>query len=245
MRPILFQWRTLTIWSYPALLYVGLLTGVVAGNVAAHIAGIDAFRVFVAMLVLIALGLTGARLMYVASNWRFYRQNYRLIWHRNRAGAVQYGALLLALPFSVFLLHALRLPLGVFWDVGAFTMLIIMMFGRIGCLLNGCCAGRPASGWGTFYLPNLMGVWDRRVPTQCLESGWCALLLAAAVAIWRYLPFPGALFLLVSAGYGGGRLVMEFGRELPSGASRLTINHAISLVIVVASLATLLAHWPK
>ncbi len=41
MRPILFQWRGLTVWSYPAMLYIGLVAGVVAGNVAAHAAGIE------------------------------------------------------------------------------------------------------------------------------------------------------------------------------------------------------------
>ncbi len=53
MRRILFRWRGVTVWSYPAMLYVGLVAGVVAGNVAAHVVGIDAFRAYVATLVLI------------------------------------------------------------------------------------------------------------------------------------------------------------------------------------------------
>ena|SRR5438128_5350323 len=119
MRPILFQWRSITIWSYPALVYVGLVSGVIAGNVAAHAAGIDAFRAFVATLVLIVLGLIGARLFFVLSHWQVYRGNHRQIWNRSAGGAAQYGGLLVVLPFSVFLLAALRLPLGAFWDVAA------------------------------------------------------------------------------------------------------------------------------
>ena len=46
MRPVLFKWRRLTVWSYPAMVYLGLVAGVVAGNVAANAAGLDAFRVY-------------------------------------------------------------------------------------------------------------------------------------------------------------------------------------------------------
>src|ERR1700704_2436004 len=176
MRPILFRWRGFTVWSYPALVYLGLVFGVVAGNVAAHAAGIDAFRAFVATLVLIVMGLIGARLFFVFSHWQLYQGNYRRIFDRRAGGAAQYGGLLVVLPFSVLLLPALRLPLGAFWDVTSFTLLITMIFGRVGCLMNGCCAGRPSEGWLGLHLPNPAGVWSRRLPTQCLEAAWAAVL---------------------------------------------------------------------
>ena len=43
------------------MLYLGLVAGVAAGNVAARAAGIDAFRMFAATLVLIGPALVGAR----------------------------------------------------------------------------------------------------------------------------------------------------------------------------------------
>ena len=45
MRPVLFYWRGRPIWSYPAMLYIGLVFGVLAGNVAAHAEGANAFAV--------------------------------------------------------------------------------------------------------------------------------------------------------------------------------------------------------
>ena len=171
MRPILFQWRSITVWSYPALVYAGLVLGVAAGNIAAHAAGIDALRAFVATLILIVLGLIGARLLFVLSHWQHYRRDYRHIWNRRAGGAAQYGGLLVALPISMLLLAALHLPLGAFWDVASFTLLITMIFGRVGCLMNGCCAGRPSRGWLSMCSPNRARVWDRRIPTQCLQAG--------------------------------------------------------------------------
>jgi prolipoprotein diacylglyceryltransferase len=156
-----------------------------------------------------------------------------------------YGGLAVVLPLSVPLLAALQLPLGAFWDVATFTILVGMIFTRVGCLLNGCCAGRPSRTWVSMYLPNHTGVWERRIPTQCLEAGWAGVLLVAAITVWRWLPFPGALFLLVSAGYASGRLVLESMREPQRRATRFTIDHAISAVLVMLSLAALTAYWPK
>ncbi len=227
------------------MVYLGLVTGVVAGNVAAHAAGMDAFRVFVATLILTVPLLIGARLAYVVSHWRVYRQDLRRIWDRNEGGAAHYGGLALVVLLSLPLLAALRLPVGAFSDVFAFTLLFTLLFGRIGCLLNGCCAGRPSRGWGSMYLPNSRGVWERRIPAQSLEAGWAAILLVFAVAVWRWLPFPGALFLLLAAGYGTGRLVLLATRETHPGTNRLAIHYAFSVLLIVLSLAGLTARWPK
>jgi phosphatidylglycerol:prolipoprotein diacylglycerol transferase len=169
MRTMLFTWRGLRIQCYPALLYLGMLGAIVVSNVAAHKAGIDALRVFVADLVLIAPALVGARLLYVAANSHHYRPDLRLIWKRHQGGAVQYGGLALMLPVSMLVLVALQIPFGVFWDISTPALLVGMIFGRIGCLLHGCCAGRPSRAWLSVYLPNERGVWERRIG---LPSWW-------------------------------------------------------------------------
>src|SRR4029077_14657784 len=115
MRPILFQWRGLKVWSYPAMLYLGLVAGVVAGNVAAHAAGIDALRVFLATLVLIVFGLIGARLSHVASHWPAYRQDLRQIWNRNQGGQDHYGGLVFFFSLFLAFFPLAPLPSGRFW----------------------------------------------------------------------------------------------------------------------------------
>src|SRR5262249_15504183 len=243
--PVLFHWRGVAIHSYPAMLYLGLVVGLEAGNIASHLAGMDAFRVLIATFLLLTPALVGARLFYVAMHWQIYRQNPRRIWNRNEGGAAQYGGLALALPLSIPVTAGLHLPWGAFWDVTAFTILVGMMIVRIGCLLNGCCAGRPSSSWIAVNLPNLRGVWARRLPTQCLEAGWAAVLLVLAVGLRGKLPFPGALFWVVAAGYGGGRLVLESTREQVSGAGRFTIHHGVSATLILLSLAALASGWLK
>jgi prolipoprotein diacylglyceryltransferase len=224
------------------MLYLGLVAGVLAGNRAAHASGIDPFRVFVATFALLVPALVGARLLFVVSEWPHYRGDLRRIFTRREGGASQYGGLLLALPLSIPIIGALGLPYGAFWDVAGFTILVGMIFTRIGCLLNGCCSGRPSRTWWAIYLPNHEGMWTTRVPTQCLEALLAAALLAASAASWHLMPFPGALFACIAAGYGAGRLVLESTREQPI-ARAFTLQHAISLVVMLSSMAVLAAYW--
>jgi phosphatidylglycerol:prolipoprotein diacylglycerol transferase len=156
-----------------------------------------------------------------------------------------YGGLPLALLLSAPLLHALRVPLSAFWDVGILSILTGMIFARIGCLLNGCCSGRASNVWFSLYLPNHQGVWERRIPSQCLESAWAAVLLVSAILLRQRMPFPGALFLSVCCVYPAGRLILETFREPEGGSSRFTMYHAISVVIMVLALVTLSVKWPR
>jgi prolipoprotein diacylglyceryltransferase len=224
--------------SYPAFLYLGLVVGTIAGNRAANHAGLDSARVFVATILLLVPALMGARLLFVAAHWDLYRPDLRRVWRRSEGGFAMYGGLPAALCASVPLLIALDLPFGAFWDVATFTILSGMFFTRFGCLLNGCCAGRPTSGRLSLYLPNAHGVWRRRVPSQLLEAGWSLCLLTGAVFLWKRLAFPGALFLYLLAGYGTGRFFMEPAREGPERVGRVVLYRAFSglLLLLAATL---------
>lgn len=225
------------------MLYIGLVLGVVAGNVAAHAAGLDALRVYIATIVLIVPALIGARLLFVLSEWETYRRNPRRIWDRGEGGFMMYGAVPVMLLCSVPLLRALHLGFGVFWDVSTFTILVGMIFTRIGCLLNGCCGGRATRGWFGIRLPNTQGTWQKRVPTQVLEAACAAVLLLVAIVMWRRTPFPGALFLLIMLSYASARLLLELARERVGHGSQFRIAYALSVIFVLSSISALVLSW--
>jgi phosphatidylglycerol:prolipoprotein diacylglycerol transferase len=243
MRPILFRWRGLRVWSYTAFLYIGLLFGVLAGNAAAHAEGTDARAVFEATFALLVPALVGARLLFVATHWSVYRRRPRRIFARSEGGAAQYGGLAIMLPLSVPVVALLGISLGEFLDAATFTILVGMMFTRVGCLLNGCCAGRAVRRWG-FRLPNHAGVWERRAPTQILEASLGGALLVASTVGLQHRPFAGAVFLAAAGGYAIGRLALESLREYAPQSRRFTIHHAISLVLVATCGVVLVYQWP-
>jgi phosphatidylglycerol:prolipoprotein diacylglycerol transferase len=215
------------------------VTGIIAGNAIANAQGMNSAGVFIAACILIVPSLAGARLLYVATHWDLFRNDRARIWDTHDGGQAQYGGILLAVPFSVPLLALLNVPFGEFWDVASFTIMIGMTFTRIGCLMNGCCSGRPCDAWGCIELPNHEGVWQKRIPNQLLEAGWAAMLLVGLFLLRGRMPFPGALFVFTAAGYASGRLILEFAREQNRARHGLTVHHAISLLIIALSIAAL------
>lgn len=245
MRRVLFHWRGTAVYSYPAMLYVGLLAAVATGNWAAHATGLNAFRVYIAMIILMVPAIGGARLLHVAIHWRSYSQSKHRIWDRSEGGYGMYGGLPLVLLTSVPLLYVLRLPFAAFWDIGALSILAGMIFARIGCLLNGCCCGRPSNAWFSVRLPNAEGVWEKRIPSPCLESIWAAALLLSGILLLHRMPFPGALFLFACSGYAAGRLILESFREYAGHSSKFNIHHAISAAIILLAGVVFSAKWLK
>jgi len=240
---VLLQWRGVTIYAYPAMLYLGLVLGVFGGTYAATLHGLDTGRVYAAMLLLILPALVGARLLFVASYWNLYRTDPARIWRKSDGGAALYGGLIVSFLLSLPLLRVLDLPLATFWDAAAVTMLIGMVITKVGCLLNGCCGGRPTAGWLGLRLPNEHGVWRRRVPTQLLEAGLAVCLLLASLWAWDHAPFAGAGILTAVAGYGAGRWWLEAERETIDAVGSLSLHRLISLALVAVCTATFAVIW--
>jgi len=243
MRRILFTLRGRPVHSYPVMLYFAMVLGIHAQFLAARSIGVDTGAALGATLIVVAIALFGARLLFVALHWRaFSRQPSRILRFAD-GGASMYGGVLLAVPMSVPILALFGLPFGTYWDMATFTLLVGLLIGRIGCLLNGCCAGRETHRLGA-WLPNERGEWKRRIPTQVLEAAWTAVVLAGAVALWGRQPFPGALLPYAVGAYGAGRLVLETLRERQDCVAGVSLQHAISIFFVAAALGTFaIAGW--
>ena len=193
---------------------------------------------------LIVPALAGSRLLYVLLNWRAYRRHRRRIWGGQEGGAAMYGGLLLALALSVPLVRLFDLRWAAFWDAGMVTILTGMIPTRVGCLLNGCCGGRPSSSRLAIRLPNVRGDWQPRLPLQVIEGLWAAVLLAGLALMWPSRPFEGAVFLTGVVGYAAARLVIEPLREDTDRLGPIRVHSAISAGLVAASLSAMAALWP-
>jgi hypothetical protein len=98
-------------------------------------------------------------------------------------------------------------------DLTAVGLLVLLSFGRVGCLLVGCCHGRPASH-GVVYaerrvaLPTHL-VGRALVPVPLYEAAAAIALAGVAAAITATGGRPGAAFAISFAGYGLIRIVLE------------------------------------
>jgi prolipoprotein diacylglyceryltransferase len=119
---------------------------------------------------------------------------------------------------SALLLRALRQPLLPYLDITILGIGTFLTFGRIGCLLVGCCHGRPCR-WGVRYgedhaaagFPSyLVGV--RLFPIQAVESLWTlCTVLVGTFFVWTG-SVPGTALAWYVIVYGLGRFFFEFAR---------------------------------
>jgi phosphatidylglycerol:prolipoprotein diacylglycerol transferase len=219
MRRILFNVRGMPVWSYPALLYLGLVCGFYVMYAVAPAVGMPRAPAADAMLVMFVPAIIGARAWFVLNHWAIYRHDKRRIWRRSEGGMTLYGGLVLALALSPVVLNAFRLPFVAFWDAAAFTILAGMTFARVGCLLNGCCSGRRTDGRFGLLLPDHQGSWQRRYPVQLFEVAGSLLLLGASAALLALGTPRGTIFAFALAGYVAIRFAIDPLRERPTDGS--------------------------
>lgn len=241
MRPVLFTLRGRPVWSYPALLYAGLVSGFYVTYAVAPRLGLAPQPAALALLILFVPALVGSRLWFVLDHWATYREDLPRIWRRSEGGMALYGGLLLALLVSPIVLGALDVGFAAFWDAATFAILVAMVFTRVGCLLNGCCSGRASSGRIGLWLPDHAGHWQRRHPVQILEMAAAVVLMVGAVALLALGAPRGVIFISGLAGYGSVRLAVDRLRERPEPT---VATHSVALTIfVVGSLALFAAGW--
>jgi phosphatidylglycerol---prolipoprotein diacylglyceryl transferase len=241
MRPVLFRFRGIEIRSYPFFLFLGLTVGIIAGTRAGARNGLDPTRLYISLALLIIAALIGSRLMYVLTRLDYYRKNPSEVLKPSASGAAMYGGIILALVCSWPLLRLTQINLGKFWDAATITLLVGMIFTRIGCVLNGCCAGRATSSWIGVNLPDENGIYSRRFPTQLLEAAIAVVLLTAALS-WANRPFDGALFLVSLGIFCSARLALGPTRENLGTVAGINTYDAGSVLLILVSIAGLLAH---
>jgi prolipoprotein diacylglyceryltransferase len=243
LHPILLEWRGIRVHSYQAMIYFGLVSCLFLLDYMSRAAGLDTLRCFVAAIVLAVVGLIGARLWFVATHWKYYSRRPASIWRREEGGAAVVGGLVISIIASPVVLVPLNLPLGLFWDSAILGMLVWSMFGRLGCLLHGCCGGKPSAGFFSLHLPNDRGEWQRRIPTQLLEFLLCGCILAAAAALWAHRPFSGALFLICLSMYGLGRAALLPLRENYRRTNGSALYQGVAAACGLAALGALAVLW--
>lgn len=235
-------WDGMRRHSYVCMLYLGAVSGIFLGTRWAEQHSLPTPRVFLAMLLLLPAALAGSRLLFVVLHWKVFRRDPARVWRTTEGGAALYGGLICSLLFSLPLAWMLALPLGGLWDAVAIAMLVGMVFTRTGCLLQGCCAGRPSQSPIAFELPNAQGVWCRRLPFPLFEAGIAALTLAFSVHFLDQRS-GGVLFLGALAMYGTGRWILEPTRERIDRIGGWSVHRVISAVLVGAAAMAVLFLW--
>jgi len=152
-------------------------------------------------------------------------------------GLTFYGGVILAILVAFWYIRRFKLPWIKILDTGGWGIALGLGFGRIGCLLAGCCFGLPCPGhhWYCLAFPRGSPAWEHQVnelhilsgsalhslpvyPTQPLHSISNFLIFAF---LYFYLRprrrFDGQVFYAFLMLYSATRFLIEFIRGDPRG----------------------------
>jgi phosphatidylglycerol:prolipoprotein diacylglycerol transferase len=221
--------------------------------------GLDGDRIVDMGLWMFLAGILGARLLYMVRNPHQFSGVLAIlkIWE---GGIVFYGGVLAATLVFIFYTRRFRLPVWQVLDVLAPAIGLGVAIGRIGCLLNGCCWGKPSDLPWAITFPAKSIPWTDQVnqglisetaarslpvhPTQIYLALAGLALMAATLLYYRHRRHHGDVMALLMLGYAVTRFGIEFLRaDEPLMSNHLTMSQNISIVIFGG--AFLLGWWRR
>ncbi len=253
MHSTALQLGPLTIHWYGVLVAVGFLVGLWTAGRRAPQAGVPNDKVAELGPWLIVGALIGARLLYVVTYWReqFAGGPVWEVFMIHHGGLVYYGGLAGAALACVLYARRKKLPLWRVADILAPSIALGYVFGRIGCLMNGCCYGRACELPWAIRFPenNPLGAPTTPVhPTQIYDSLLNLALYGGLAWCFRRRKFDGQIFALYLMGYAVTRSFVEVFRgdySVEHVHAGLTPAHLVSIVTFVAGVVLFLVLRPR
>lgn len=256
MRPILFTIPLvgIKIFGFGTMLFLAFLGSMYLAAWRAGREKLDPEVIYDMVPWIFIGGLVGARLFFVIQYWG---EKIRSVWDVFtiwEGGIVFYGSIIGGTT-AFFLRRYLRpFRLLPYLDAVAPSLALGMMFGRLGCFLNGCCYGdrcddlpwaisfpRLSPPWSAQYQVGLIGrgdAWSLPVhPTQLYSSIDGLILLVLLSAYYPLRRRDGEVMALLMVTYPITRFLIEYLRN-DEGVffAGLTISQDISVLLLVLGL---------
>jgi phosphatidylglycerol:prolipoprotein diacylglycerol transferase len=251
----------LPVFGYGTMVFLGFVFGGWAALGQAKRVGIEPEAIWDLVTWVFVAGVGGARLFYLVQKHEtvFARvhgpRDFLLrVVNLSDGGLVLLGGVL-AVVVAVILFCRRRgispLRMG---DVLVAPFFIGLGFGRIGCLMNGCCFGDRCTLFWAVHFPQGSAAWGALVergflgesavttyglhPTQIYASITAFLLAGLTAAYFRRRPYDGAVLVVGMLLYATKRFVLEFlrGDELGQFGTMFTVSQWISAGIFAGGL---------
>lgn len=182
----------------------------------------------------------GARFVYVTTYWKqeYAGRDLSAIFAVWEGGLVFYGGLIGAIVAGIIYLLWKKQPIWKIADILAPSVALGSVFGRIGCLMNGCCYGYKCDLPWAIHFPKDHSTLGAGVhPTQLYDAG-LNLILYLTLAWWMSRKkFDGQIFAAYLMGYAVLRSIAEhFRGDYPADHihSGLTSAQVVSIGIFAA-----------
>lgn len=250
MQPIAFHLGNFAVHWYGVLMAAGFLLGLWTASRRGLLHGISMEQTLDIGPWLIVGAILGARSFYVVEYWDnlvrdplFPEAPWTEIFMVQRGGLVYYGGLAGASLACMIYVRWKKLSLWRMADVLAPSIALGYVFGRLGCLMNGCCFGRACQlPWAIRYPAGhethpANGSATPVHPTQIYDSLLSLGLYLGLAWLYRRKKFDGQIFAVYLMCYAVTRSIVETFRGDYTAAhlyGGLTPAHLVSIGILMA-----------
>lgn len=228
------------------MMALAFVAGMFTGSRRARLTGISSEAVLDIGPWLIVGSLIGARFFFVVTFWKtlFADKPWWEVLMIHHGGLVYYGGLIGAIISGILFIRIRKLPLWAMADVLAPSIALGYVFGRIGCLMNGCCYGQACQlPWAIRYPAGheTHPVDEAAIPvhpTQIYDSLLNLALYLGLAWLYRRKKFDGQVFAAYLLCYAITRSTVELFRgDYPQLiAGWITPAHMVSVFIFAAGL---------
>lgn len=252
MHPILVKIGPVTIHTYGFLLALGVLAAIWLNLRLAKKQGLDTKVMADFLFYTILVGLVGAKLFLLVTEFSYYSQNPGQIKNLITSAGTFYGGLIFGALFAAWYMKKHKMNFRVLGDIMAPSVALAHFFGRMGCFMAGCCWGRDAHG-----CPVAVEFTDKSAttgvelhtplyPTQLTESILNLLNFIFLMIFYKRKKFNGQIFVLYIFNYSVIRFCVEFfrgdddrgyvfgGMETPF--SSLSVPQLISIIGMITAI---------
>ena len=200
MHPVFCKIGFLTIHWYGVLMALGFLAGLLNWIHLGRREGRNAQFCSDLLFWVMVSGIVGARLAYVVANLKSFILDPVSIFRVDQGGLIYYGGFVGAGLAIFYFARSHGETLTSLLDFVITSVPLGHAFGRVGCLMNGCCYGKTYDGWPSISFPAGSLAWWQHVDSHRLsaEAPWS--LPVHPVQIYEAI-FNVALFLFLGFAY--------------------------------------------
>ena len=242
MREVIVKIGPFTVYGYGLMIAIGVVAAFWVAMYREKKYKVGDDHVFYAGIWCLVMGWVFAKVLYLITELPDILKDPSQFWAALKGnGFVVYGGLIGGILTGWVYAKVKKLPFLKYFDLVMPSIALAQGFGRLGCLMAGCCYGRVTDSAFHIVFPESCrfapgGV--PLIPTQLISSAANFLNFFLLILLAKRTKAPGQVGGLYLIFYSVGRFLIEFLRDDPRGAvGVLSTSQCIAIFTFLAGIA--------
>lgn len=226
MHPVCFRLGPVTVHWYGVMMALGFLAGLVNWMFVGRREGRDFKFCSDLLFWIMVAGIVGARVVYVLTDLAYFVEHPAKLLRIDEGGLTYYGGFIGAWLALYGFARSRKIA---FFDLADFVVTSLPLahaFGRVGCLMNGCCHGAMTGAAAAVRYPADSMAWHEQLangaispfstqslavhPVQLYEAAFNLAVFALLAVLYRRRRRNGVVAVAYLMVYAVGRFLLEF-----------------------------------